>query len=50
MPRAEYKNLTIRPIFIEKLEERRKAEHRRSIAETVESILIPILDIKEEDL
>jgi hypothetical protein len=51
MARDGYTNLTIKnPIFIKKLEELRKKEHRRSISETLESILIPILGIKENEL
>lgn len=51
MARKGYMNLTLTELVLEKyLEKRRKKEHRQSISETAQAILIDELKIPEEEL
>ena len=51
MARKEYRNLTLTsPIVLKYLEIRKKAEHRSSIGETAQAILIEALGIPEDEL
>lgn len=51
MARKEYMNLTLTETVLEKyLEKRRKKEHRQSLGETAQAILIDVLEIPENEL
>ena len=51
MPRKEYTNLTLtEPVVVEYLRKRTKKEHRQSLSETAQAILIEGLGIPDEEL
>ena len=51
MARKEHMNQTLTELALEKhLEKRRKEEHRQSLSETAQAILIDVLKVPENEL